>query len=166
VIRGARAWLQSSIVFVTATAGAVVCGGYVEAALHPRPRFETAADGTLKLIAPQGDSHRTDAQPAYFRLEPPLVAAVTDHGQQRLLELHVTIRGRGDEAVANVKLHEPAITSGLLNLLYGRDLWSLEGREGREALRRECLREVLRVLATEGAADGVDDLYFTELFFQ
>jgi flagellar basal body-associated protein FliL len=149
---------------------AVIVGGFIEPMLRPPAAHVAASDGTWAIRSVQANAavdHDGAAHPAfYFDFEPPLVVMTTDQQMPRNLELHIKVRVGSEEALAKVRLHEPAITSSLLNQIYGRDFRSLGGREGKETLRRECLEEAQRVLVRETGATVIDDLYFTYIFFQ
>jgi flagellar FliL protein len=58
------------------------------------------------------------------------------------------------------------IRNNLLMLMNGRDYKSLMNREGKEALRLECLKEVQRILTKETGSAGIEDLYFTSFVVQ
>jgi flagellar basal body-associated protein FliL len=150
----------------TSTLVAMVVWGFVDPA-QPLPdgyrggAGRSAADWIASVIG-----GRQNPEAVYFALEPPLVATVTDRGLVRYLELRVSVRAEEEATVAEVKRLEPVIHSGLLNVLYGREVSTLRSPAAMESLRQECLAEARRVLAKETRATAIADLYFTEFFFQ
>lgn len=168
---GAKDSLVTTLNVFSMVLVATVAGGFIDPVLHHASLANVVtADAAWPIRVVPGDvveDNDSASRPAlYFALEPPLVVMVTDQQAWRYLELHVTVRARSQDAIAAVKRFEPAITSRLLDLLYGRELRSFQGAEGIETLRRECLQEAQRVLSRESGAPGIDDLYFANTFFQ
>jgi flagellar basal body-associated protein FliL len=148
----------------------VVAGGFIDPVLHPAPVYIPTSDGTWTIRGTPanaaGDNDAASHPALVLNLEPPLVIMLNNQQELRNLELHITVRVRSEDALAMVRLHEPAITSRLLDLMYGQDVRSLQGGEGIEALRRECLEAAQRVLIRETGAPVIEDLYFADIFFQ
>lgn len=156
-------------IFVLSLA-AVVVGGYVNQALHPSQEFAVDKDGKLTLKAPakdEGGEHGGEKKPAvYYAFDPPLIVNFDDAQAVRFLQLQIEVLARDPKVVEDVKLHSPVIRNNLLMLMNGRDYKSLMNREGKEALRQECLKEVQRILKKETGAPGIEDLYFTSFVVQ
>jgi flagellar FliL protein len=149
--------------------GAVVAGGFVNEKLHPRQEFALGADGKLTLKAPEkaaADAEHEQKPAVYFAFDPPLIVNFDDSQAVRFLQLQIEVLARDPKVVEAVKLHSPAIRNNLLMLMNGRDYKSLMNREGKEALRQECLKEVQRILAKETGKPGIEDLYFTSFVVQ
>jgi len=157
-------------VFALALA-AVVIGGYINAKLHPTQEFVVGPDGKLGLKPEEkhvAESAKPDPhKPAvYFSFEPPLIVNFDDSSAVRFLQLQVDVLARDPKVIDTVRLHQPVIRNNLLMLMNGRDYKSLMTREGKEALRQECLREVQRILTKETGAPGIEDLLFTSFVVQ
>lgn len=151
------------------TLGAVVAGGFVNELLHPRQEFVLGADGklTLKPSEKPAEEAAQEQKPAvYFAFDPPLIVNFDDGQAVRFLQLQIEVLARDPKVVDAVKLHSPVIRNNLLMLLNGRDYKALMNREGKEALRQECLKEVQRILAKETGKPGIEDLYFTSFVVQ
>jgi flagellar FliL protein len=150
--------------------GAVVVGGYVNAMLHPAQEFAVDKDGRLTLKAPPPEAeHKESAEhkPAiYFAFDPPLIVNFDDSQAVRFLQLQIEVLIRDEKDSELVKLHSPVIRNNLLMLMNGRDYKSLMTREGKEALRKECLGEVQKILKKETGKPVVEDLYFTSFVVQ
>jgi flagellar FliL protein len=151
------------------TLAAVVAGGFLNERLHPRQEFALGTDGKLTLKAPEkGDPKAAPEQkPAvYFAFDPPLIVNFDDGQAVRFLQLQIEVLARDPKVVDAVKLHSPVIRNNLLMLMNGRDYRTLMSREGKEALRQECLKEVQRILAKETGQPGIEDLFFTSFVVQ
>jgi flagellar FliL protein len=155
-------------IFVLAFA-AVVAGGFVNRALHPPQEFAVDKDGklTLKAADPATKDGADAAKPAvYFAFEPPLIVNFEDTQAVRFLQVQIEVLTRDPKVVDALKLHSPVIRNNLLMLMNGRDYRPLMTREGKEALRQECLTEVQRVLKKETGQPGIEDLFFTSFVVQ
>jgi flagellar FliL protein len=149
--------------------GAVVAGGFVNEKLHPPQEFAVGADGKLTLKAPEkaaADAEHEQKPAVYFAFDPPLIVNFDDSQAVRFLQLQIEVLVRDPKVVEAVKLHSPVIRNNLLMLMNGRDYKSLMNREGKEALRQECLKEVQRILTKETGKPGIEDLYFTSFVVQ
>jgi flagellar protein FliL len=152
---------------------AVLIGGYVNAKLHPIPEYLLGADGKLTLKPepkPAADEHKAEGgsnKPAqYFSFDPPLVVNFDDTQAVRFLQLQIDVMAREEKVIEAVKGNAPAIRNNLLMLMNNRDYKTLMTREGKEALRQECLKEVQRILKKETGSTGVEDLYFSSFVVQ
>ena len=117
---------------------------------------------TKKAVEPK-------APPVYLAFDPPLVVSFQDAETMRFLQATVEVMARDEESIKAVELHMPVIRNNLLNALSGKSLTELTRLEGKEALRKECLAEVQRVLkanATKDQKTSVEDLYFTSFVVQ
>lgn len=109
------------------------------------------------------------APPVYLAFEPPLVVSFNEQGAMRFLQVTAEVMARDEASIEAAKLHMPVIRNNLLNALSGRSVAELTSREGKEALRKECLTEVQRVLQANPGKDhkpGIEDLYFTSFVVQ
>jgi flagellar protein FliL len=148
---------------------AVVAGGFVNERLHPRQEFIVGADGKLALKPTAAADAKApgESRPAvYFAFDPPLIVNFDDEQAVRFLQLQIEVLARDPKVVDAVKLHSPVIRNNLLMLMNGRDYKSLMSREGKEALRQECLKEVQRILKKETGQPGIEDLFFTSFVVQ
>ncbi len=119
--------------------------------------------------APAKKPEQPKAPPVYLAFDPPLVVSFRDEGAMRFLQATVEVMARDEESIAAVEMHMPVIRNNLLNALSGKSLAELTSREGKEALRKDCLAEVQRVLkanAAKGKTTNVEDLYFTSFVVQ
>jgi flagellar protein FliL len=159
-------------VFVAALA-AVLIGGAINARLHPTQEYVLGPDGKLTLKPepkPAAGEHQPEGgsgKPAqYFSFDPPLVVNFDDSQAVRFLQLQIDVMARDEKVIESVKQNSPAIRNNLLMLMNNRDYKTLMTREGKEALRQECLKEVQRILQKETGKPGVEDLYFSSFVVQ
>ena len=150
---------------------AVVLGGLINAKLHPAQEYVLGPDGKLTIKQepkPAPEEHKPDpGKPAqYFSFDPPLVVNFDDSQAVRFLQLSIDVMARDEKVLEAVKQHSPAIRNNLLMLMNNRDYKTLMTREGKEALRQECLKEVQKILKKETGSTGVEDLYFTSFVVQ
>jgi flagellar FliL protein len=147
--------------------GAVVVGGMVNAKLHPPQRLKMEK-GQLMLADPgEVETHAAPPKPAlYYAFDPPFVVNFDDAEAVRFLQLQVQVMGRDQPVLDAVKLNDPMIRNALLLLLNGRDYKQLMTREGKEALRLECLKTVQDILEKETGRAGIEDLFFTSFVVQ
>ncbi|MBS0396150.1 MAG: flagellar basal body-associated FliL family protein [Proteobacteria bacterium] len=162
------------VTFVAALA-AVVVGGVINAKLHPTQEFVLGPDGKLTVKqeakAEGGDGHKSESnehlKPAqYFSFDPPLVVNFDDTQAVRFLQLQIDVMARDEKVIEAVKQNAPAIRNNLLMLMNNRDYKVLMTREGKEALRQECLKEAQRILKKETGSPGIEDLYFSSFVVQ
>lgn len=150
--------------------GAVVAGGFINAKLHPQQEFAVGPDGKLTIKAAEkgAEEHKEGEHKAafYYSFDPPLIVNFDDSQAVRFMQLQIDVLTRDEHAVDQIKLHSPAIRNNLLMLMNGRTYQSLTTREGKEALRQECLKEVQRILKKETGAPIVEDLYFSSFVVQ
>lgn len=118
-----------------------------------------AADGKPAKKAPK-------APPIYQAFDPPLVVSFQEQGSMRFLQVTVEVMGREEAAIKAVETHMPVIRNNLLNIFAGHGFADLISREGKEAMRKECLAEVQRILSENFGKPGVEDLYFTSFVVQ
>jgi len=153
---------------------AVILGGTVNAKLHPIQELILDSDGNLTLkpeekkpTVAEEHAKADQGKPAvYFSFDPPLIVNFDDQQAVRFLQLQIDVMARDDKVLEAVKLHSPVIRNNLLMVMNGRDYKSLMSREGKEALRQDCLKEVQKILKKETGAPGIEDLYFTSFVVQ
>lgn len=113
-----------------------------------------------------GEEGGEHAGPAveYVMFEPPLV--VNLHGPRRYLRADVQMLVEGQENIARIKTHLPALRHTLI-LLYGdRDPATLANVLEREKLRTETMAEITKVLDQYGSSEGLKDVFFSSFLIQ
>ena len=149
--------------FVTGIVGCMVLPGKMPGCPAPEEVSAEGAEGESEA-APKGP-------PIYHAFDPPLVVSLQEGGTMRFLQVTVEAMARDDHSIKAVQSHMPVIRNNLLNILGGRSFAELTSREGKEAIRKECLTEVQNILKANDPADPehpitVEDLYFTSFVVQ
>ncbi len=117
-----------------------------------------------------GAADKTKAKPKlppiYHAFDPPLVVSFQEQGSMRFLQATVEVMARDEDSIKAVQTHMPVIRNNLLNILSGHGFADLVSRDGKEAMRKDCLAEVQRILKDNTGKTGVEDLYFTSFVVQ
>jgi flagellar FliL protein len=148
--------------FVTGIVGCLVLPGMMPGCVQHAADEEAAPGKAAKQAEPKGP-------PIYHAFDPPLVVSFQEQGSMRFLQVTVEVMSRDEESVNAVTTHMPVIRNNLLNIFSGKGFTELTTRDGKEALRKECLAEVQKILeanSTEEHAFTVEDLYFTSFVVQ
>ncbi len=151
--------------FVTGIAGCKLLPGLMPGCtaheeLADKDGKESTAKGKAKAKA------EPKAPPIYQAFDPPLVVSFQDQGSMRFLQVTVEVMGRDEGTIKAVQTHMPVIRNNLLNIFSGHGFADLISRDGKEAMRKECLTEVQRILKENTGKPGVEDLYFTSFVVQ
>jgi flagellar FliL protein len=81
---------------------------------------------------------------------------------KKYLAVSVQLMVEGEEAIAKVKKHLPALRHELIMLYSGRAVAELQFMEQREALRKESKEVIAKALEKQSITDGFQDVFFTE----
>jgi len=85
----------------------------------------------------------------------------------RFLQVSIQVMTRDHETSETIKLHEPKIRNNMLLLLGSQTQDSISTTEGKEALRKQSLETIAKVVEDEGGeGKKVEDLYFTSFVMQ
>lgn len=114
----------------------------------------------------KGDKASAKAPLIYLPMEPPFVVNFTASADVRFMQVTLQVAARDQLVIDQVKEHTPAIRNGLVMLFTGQDPVVLNTREGKEALLKQCLDEVNRVLKEQTGSAGVENVYFTSFVMQ
>ena len=152
--------------FVTDIVGCMVVPGLMPgcAISHEADEATPPAKGGKKKAEAE-----PKAPPIYQAFDPPLVVSFQEQNTMRFLQVTVEVMARDEESIKAVQTHMPVLRNNLLDIFAGRGFADLTSREGKEALRKECLAEVQKVLkanATKEHPATVEDLYFTSFVVQ
>ncbi|WNO08984.1 flagellar basal body-associated FliL family protein [Teredinibacter sp. KSP-S5-2] len=104
----------------------------------------------------------------YIPLKPQFVVNYGGAGRLRYLKAEVAVRLADAETANAVRHHMPYIRNNLVMLFAGQTNETIGSQEGKEAMRRDALEEVRKVLKQEEgiAPEAVVGLYFNTLFIQ
>ena len=116
--------------------------------------------------AEHAKAEKAAAPPVYTPLEPPFVVNFEDDGTIRFLQVSIEVMSRDPKVAEAIKLHMPAIRDQLIMLFSDADYATLSSRSGKDALRGKAFDTLKELLKAQGAADGVEGLYFTNFVMQ
>ena len=103
----------------------------------------------------------------YVEFNPPFVVNFDAKGVMRFLQVSIQVMTRDHETSELVKLHEPKIRNNMLLLLGSQTQDSISTTEGKEALRKQSLETIAKIVEDEGGeGKKVEDLYFTSFVMQ
>lgn len=97
-------------------------------------------------------------------------AFVTNYGHgeagPQFLKVDISVRVKTPEAAEAVKYHGPALRHSLLQLFAAQQDAAVATPMGRDALRKQALATVNKVLKHEEGKELVEDLFFTSFILQ
>ncbi|MBI5041001.1 MAG: flagellar basal body-associated FliL family protein [Gammaproteobacteria bacterium] len=99
-------------------------------------------------------------------MEPPLIVNFDSNASVRFMQITMQVASHDPAVIEKVKEHTPAIRNGLLMLYSSQDPTVLSTRQGKEALLKQSLEEVNRVLTEQSGEGGVENVYFTGFVMQ
>src|SRR5688572_7878211 len=103
----------------------------------------------------------------YVEFEPPFVVNFDAKGVMRFLQVSIQVLTRDQATSETIKQHEPKIRNNMLLLLGSQTYDTISTMEGKEALRKQALQTIAKVVGEEGGeAKQVEDLYFTSFVMQ
>lgn len=132
---------------------------------------EKAAKGKSKDKKSKKDKKGKAAAPKapaiYVEFAPPFVVNFDAKGVMRFLQVTIQVMTRDHETSELIKLHDPKIRNNMLMLLGSQTLDTIATAEAKEALRKQALDTIKKVVGDEGGeAEKVEDLYFTSFVMQ
>jgi flagellar FliL protein len=103
----------------------------------------------------------------YVEFEPPFVVNFDAKGVMRFLQVSIQVMTRDHETSEMIKQHDPKIRNNMLLLLGSQTYDTISTVEGKEALRKQALDTIAKVVTDEGGeSKKVEDLYFTSFVMQ
>ncbi|MEW7979096.1 MAG: flagellar basal body-associated FliL family protein [Candidatus Sedimenticola endophacoides] len=116
-------------------------------------------------MAADEDGDAPPPKTAYHSLSPSLISNL--QGQRKYVRCDIQLMTKGEDKLELIKQHDPAIRHELLMLLGDQAAADLKTPKGKEALRKQALEAVNRVLAELTEEQKlVKDLFFTSFFVQ
>lgn len=161
--------VASLLLLVGATVGVlyfagVIGGGDAETADAEKPAAEQGEGA--KGAKQEHGAVAAKASLIYQSMEPPLIVNFDGSASVRFMQITMQVASHDSQVIDRVKEHTPAIRNGLLMLYSSQDPTALSTRQGKEALLKQSLEEVNRVLTEQTGAAGVESVYFTGFVMQ
>src|SRR4051794_8568565 len=108
----------------------------------------------------KGKAAEPKAPAIYVEFSPPFVVNFDAKGVMRFLQVSMQVMTRDHETSELVKLHEPKVRNNMLFLLGSQTQDSISTMEGKEALRKQALETIVKIVDDEGGeGKKVEDLY-------
>jgi len=115
----------------------------------------------------EGGEQPAAASAIYLPIKPAFVVNYGGVGPLKYIKAEVSVRLSSAQAADGVRHHLPYIRNNLVMLFARQTNETLDSQVGKEALRRDALAEVRKILLQEdGVEDGVVDVYFNTLIIQ
>lgn len=100
----------------------------------------------------------------YLDFKPPFVVNLP--GKPSLLQIGVSIRVYSEPLAEFIRHNDPMIRHHLLNLLSTKEAQTLKSREAKEALQKEMLQALNKVVKELEGPGEVDGVFFTSFVMQ
>ena len=115
----------------------------------------------------KGKAAGPKAPAIYVEFSPPFVVNFDAKGVMRFLQVTIQVLTRDHETSELIKLHDPKIRNNMLLLLGSQTLDTISTMEAKEALRKQALDTIKKIVGDEGGEEEkVEDLYFTSFVMQ
>ena len=167
---GGLKWIILGVVglllLVGATLGALYFAGLIGGSGEATVVEGTAADAKAGSAAKSASKAAPKSPQLYLPMDPPFVVNFDAAAGVRFMQITLQVAARDPLIMDRVKEHTPAIRNGLVMLYSSQDPVALNTRAGKEALLKESLDEINRVLKEQTGSAGVENVYFTSFVMQ
>ena len=152
-----------AVYFVTAKKAAPASEAAAEGGEHGAAAAEAGGHGEGKGGEDKG-AKKGGAN--YFALTPAFVVNLNDSDANRFLQVDMEVRAKDSASIDALTLHMPQIRNSLLMLLGQQKFHDIESRDGKEALQKQVLESIQKILTAETGKPGIDAVYFTSFVMQ
>ena len=104
--------------------------------------------------------------PIYFAFEKPIVVNFETEAGLRFLQVGVELMSYDPLAIEAVKTHMPVIKNNVILMFSNQSFEALAGRDGKDKLREQTLKEIQAVMEKYFGKPGVEEVYFTSFVMQ
>lgn len=153
---------KSKLIIIIAAVAVLLIGGGVAAYFLLFSGDDEETGEATEEVAEESAEAKGPAE--YLAMDPPFV--VTLPGKPNLLQIGVSVRFSGEGLADFVSHNDPMIRHNLLNLLSTVDAKALKQRAAKEALQKQMLDELNRILKELQAPGEVEALFFTSFVMQ
>lgn len=102
----------------------------------------------------------------YYDFSKPLIVNFPTGSRMRLMQVSISLLVDNQEAIEDLKKHDPMIRNNLLMLISAQSSDELNSREGKEKLREAVHAEVSAVLEKMTGRNAVKEVFFTSFVMQ
>lgn len=106
------------------------------------------------------------AEVFYYDFSNPLIVNFPTGSRMRLMQVSLSLLVDSQEAIEDLKKHDPMIRNNLLMLISAQSSDELNSREGKEKLRQAVHAEVSAVLEKMTGKHAVKEVFFTSFVMQ
>lgn len=121
---------------------------------------------SITAMAEDPPPENAPPQAIYLPLKPSFVVNYGGDGRLRYIKADLTARLSSSEAASAVRHHLPYIRNNIVRLLGSQTDETIESQMGKDALRKDILKEIQMVIKDEEGVEGVDDVFFDSLIVQ
>ncbi|SBS26441.1 flagellar basal body-associated protein FliL [Marinomonas spartinae] len=102
----------------------------------------------------------------YLKFDEPFVLDFVVDGQQRYLQLTMTVKSKDQSQIDALKLNMPLIRNSLVLLFSSQSFNDLKTMEGKLALKKSALEAINKLLKQQTGKGGIDAVLFTSFVMQ
>ncbi|MGD7034499.1 flagellar basal body-associated FliL family protein [Methylotuvimicrobium buryatense] len=102
----------------------------------------------------------------YYDFSKPLIVNFPAGSRMRLMQVSISLLVDNQEAIEDLKKHDPMIRNNILMLISAQSSDELNSREGKETLRQAVRAEVSAVLEKMTGKHPVKEVFFTSFVMQ
>ncbi len=117
---------------------------------------------SVSFAGEEEDEEKEAVKISYVEITPSFVSNLS--GGPKYIRCNIQLMTKYASNVPEIELHMPALRHAVLMLLAGADGKALLTPDGKEALRKQALEAVNKVLEELSGKKRVDDLYFTAYY--
>ncbi len=104
---------------------------------------------------------------AYYGFEPDIITNYVKPGKKvGYVRVVVELMLENANDLETVEHHDPLLRDAIIKILGKQDEQRIKSLTGRDDIRKECLREVNKLLVQEAGRKAVADLLFTKYLYQ
>ena len=142
--------------------GTVLVGGGTVGGLYATGLLSGSAEASTADSAEE----ETLKEAVYVASDPAFTVNFSDQGRSRFLQLTLEVMTREPEVEESIKQHMPAILNDLMLLFSSKNATELGSRAGKEALQKDALKGIQKILEKETGEPGIEAVYFTSFVMQ
>ena len=154
------------VLLIGASLGVLYFAGVIGGSDAATVTEDAATDAKAGSASKAGAKGGPKTPQIYLPMDPPFVVNFDAAASVRFMQVTLQVAARDPLVIERVTEHTPAIRNGLVMLYSSQDPVALNTRAGKEALLRESLEEINRVLKEQTGSAGVENVYFTSFVMQ
>ncbi|EKE77482.1 flagellar basal body-associated protein FliL [Gallaecimonas xiamenensis] len=121
---------------------------------------------TLAPIAALADNPAPAADYGYYELEPDIITNYVGQGNRLgYVKLSVQLMVKDKSKLAKVEHHAPLLRDALIEILGNQNSDDIKSLQGREQIRKACLKTAQDLMQAETGEPVVADLLFTKYLY-